>query len=55
MPRVEPPVGTLGRPLRFLAVCPRLGASQLKKEEELVKVRTVEGMLDGYVGRPIVF
>ena len=47
VPRVDPPVGTRQRPLRFFCVWPRFGASQLEACGVVVKVRLVEGLVKG--------
>lgn len=47
-------MGTRGRPLRFLAVWPLFGASQLRQKGVVVNAREIEGTGDWRIGRSVV-
>ena len=47
-------MGTRGRPLRFLAVWPLFGASQLRHKGVVANAREIEGTGDWRIGRPVV-
>lgn len=49
VPREEPPVGTRGRPLRDFVLWPRLGNSQLAREEVVENCRNGETLVGGVV------
>ena len=46
-------MGTRGRPLRFLAVWPLFGASQLRQKGVVANAREIDGTGDWRIGRPV--